>query len=82
MFLSSSVFHFAVQTRPRIRSRNVSAPSALTVASELGVAAGTCLGEDMRPAVPVECQSADWPAGSSGKRSKWPSNSSGSPGRR
>ncbi len=46
---------FRVQTRPRIRSRNVSAPSALAVASMLGVAVGTYLSKDM------------WPSGSVGR---------------
>ena len=44
---------FRAAKQARIRSRNVSTPSALAVASELGVAAGTHLSEDMRPPAPV-----------------------------
>ena len=44
---------FRAAKQARIRSRNVSTPSALAVASELGVAAGTNLSEDMRPPAPV-----------------------------
>ena len=43
----------------RIRSRNVSAPSALAVASGLGVAAVAYSSEDVRPPAPVE----RWAAG-------------------
>ena len=44
---------FRAAKQARIRSRNVSTPSALAVASELGVTAGTHLSEDMRPPAPV-----------------------------
>ena len=58
----------------RIRSRNVSAPSALAVASGLGVAAVAYSSEDVRPPAPVERWAAGRASRSPGKRSKSPSD--------
>jgi len=52
----------------RIRSRNVSAPSALAVASGLGVAAVAYSSEDVRPPAPVERWAAGRASRSPGKR--------------
>ena len=64
---------FRVLTRPRIRSRNVSAPSALAVASGLGVAAVAYSSGVMRPPALVERWAA-WRASRSPATSKSPND--------